>query len=135
MDTLTRIQRSERMSRVRSKDTKPELAVRRLIHRLGFRYRLHVGTLPGKPDIVLRKRKLAIFIHGCFWHRHCQGCRLTRLPKSRLSYWIPKLKRNRERDLENERKLRKAGWRILVIWECQIPAGEKLKRRLLHFLV
>src|SRR5450755_2355664 len=106
MDTLTPSERSERMSRVRAKDTKPELVVRRLTHRLGFRYRLHVGTLPGKPDLVFPKRRLAIFVHGCFWHRHSAACLLTRMPKSRLDFWIPKLEQNRKRDLLNQRKLR-----------------------------
>jgi DNA mismatch endonuclease (patch repair protein) len=134
MDTLTQAQRSERMSRVRSKNTRPELIVRRLIRTLGFRFRTYGKHLPGKPDVFFPTRKLAIFVHGCFWHRHGTRCRLTRLPKSRLDYWIPKLERNRRRDIAEHRKLRKAGWRTLVIWECQLKESDKIERRLTAFL-
>ncbi len=122
------------MRRVRSKNTKPELIVRRLIRRMGFRFRLHVSALPGKPDLVLSGRKLAIFVHGCFWHRHRKGCRLTRMPKSRLDYWRPKLERNHARDIQNRRKLRRHGWRVLVVWECQLADHDGLERRLSDFL-
>ncbi len=98
MDTLTPEQRSERMSRVRNKDTKPEMRVRRLVHALGYRYRLHDSRLPGRPDLVFKSRHKVIFVHGCFWHRH-DRCELCRMPKSRLQFWKPKLKANRERDL------------------------------------
>jgi DNA mismatch endonuclease (patch repair protein) len=121
------------MSRVKRTDTKPELRVRRLLYSMGYRYRLHAGALPGKPDIVFRPRKCAIFVHGCFWHRH-GGCALCRLPKSRLSFWKPKLEGNRLRDLKNQRKLKKDGWRLLVIWECELRDEKKLKRRVLKFL-
>lgn len=121
MDTLTAVERSERMSRVRSADTTPELFVRRLIHRMGFRYRLHVSGLPGKPDLVFPSRGKIIFIHGCFWHRHPGAtCKLARMPKSRLEFWKPKLEKNRERDLKSQRDLRREGWKVLVIWECGI---------------
>ena|SRR5450755_1793377 len=132
MDTPAPGERSERMSRVRAKDTKPELAVRRLTHRLGFRYGLHVGRLPGKPDLVFPQRRLAIFVHGCFWRRHSAACPLARLPKSRLDSWI--LKQNRKRDLLNQRKLRDAGWRTLVIWECQLRDEKKMGSGILRFL-
>lgn len=120
MDTLTGQQRSERMSRIKSRNTGLELKVRKLIHGLGFRYRIHAKDLPGRPDIVFRKRKLAIFVHGCFWHRHPdRGCALARLPKSRLDFWLPKLEGNRRRDLEKQACLEALGWTVCVIWECQ----------------
>ena len=133
MDTLSPQERSERMSRVKGKDTKPELQVRRLVYRLGFRYRLHCVGLPGKPDLVFTRRKRVIFVHGCFWHRH-PGCALCRMPKSKLRFWRPKLEGNRIRDLRNQRQLRRGGWRLLVIWECQITDEKKLKDRILKFL-
>lgn len=125
MDTLSRTERSERMARIRGRDTKPELAVRRLLHQCGFRYRLHRATLPGKPDLVFPSRHKAIFVHGCFWHRH-PGCRLARLPKSRLQFWLPKLEENRARDLKNIRRLRKLGWKTHVVWECQLRDVNRL---------
>ena len=115
MDNLTKRERSERMSRVRGKDTKPEMAVRRLVHRMGFRYRLHVGDLPGKPDMVFPRLCKIILVHGCFWHQH-PGC--GRQPKSKMGFWTKKLSQNRERDLRNQQKLRRLGWRILIVWEC-----------------
>jgi len=133
MDTLSPKERSERMGRVKGKDTKPELVVRRLVHRLGFRYRLHAENLPGKPDLVVVGKKKLIFVHGCFWHRH-RGCARCRMPKSRLEFWKPKLEENRKRDLRNQRSLRKAGWRIHLIWECQLADREKLENRILEFL-
>ena len=133
MDTLTPAERSERMSRVRNKDTKPEWIVRRLVHRLGFRYRLHSGRLPGRPDLVFPSKHKAIFVHGCFWHRH-PGCRNCRTPKSRLGFWKPKLRANRVRDLKNERALKKLGWRFLVVWECEVKDFEHLSPRLRDFL-
>lgn len=133
MDTLTRAQRSERMSRVRPKDTKPEWVVRRLLHRLGYRYRLHVRGLPGQPDLVFPSRKKVIFVHGCFWHRHPR-CKNTRLPKSRLDFWKPKLEGNRKRDLKHQRQLRRLGWKFLVIWECETKSESLTKRKALEFL-
>ena len=131
-DSLSPAERSERMSRVRSKDTKPEWIVRRLVHGLGYRYKLHDAALPGKPDLVFPARRKVIFIHGCFWHRHGARCPLTRLPKSKLDFWRPKLERNRERDQRNKRLLRAAGWRVLTIWECQL--SRDLTNRITKFL-
>lgn len=133
MDTLTPTQRSERMSRVRSKDTKPEMAVRRLVHGLGYRYRLHGRKLPGHPDLVFASRRKVIFVHGCFWHRHPR-CKNTRLPKSKLDFWKPKLEDNRKRDLKSQRMLRKLGWAYLVIWECEVNGTEVLTKRIIDFL-
>jgi DNA mismatch endonuclease, patch repair protein len=134
MDTLTPQERSERMSRVRGRDTKPELLVRQIVHRLGFRYRLHSAELPGKPDLAFIGRRRTIFVHGCFWHQHGGRCALSRLPKSRLSFWKSKLEGNRKRDLRNQRKLRRDGWRVLVLWECQLNDEEKLECRILEFM-
>jgi DNA mismatch endonuclease (patch repair protein) len=119
MDTLTTLQRSERMARIRSRDTKPELAVRRLVHSMGFRYRLHARNLPGRPDLVFPGRGKIIFVHGCFWHRH-GTCVNTRWPKSRLEFWKPKLEANHARDIANRKALRSLGWKVLTIWECQL---------------
>ncbi|WNK01246.1 DNA mismatch endonuclease Vsr [Thalassospiraceae bacterium LMO-JJ14] len=132
-DTLTPKQRSERMARIRAQDTKPEMVVRRIIHSHGYRFRLHAKELPGKPDIVLRPRKKAIFVHGCFWHRH-PNCSLARLPKSRLDFWEPKLEQNRKRDLKNQCELKILGWDFLVVWECELGDMNALKSRLLDFL-
>ena len=118
-DTLTQQERSERMSRIRGKDSASEMRLRRMIHGMGFRYRLHVKTLPGTPDLVFPARKAVIFMHGCFWHRH-QDCRLARMPKSRVAYWREKLEANRRRDDENVRRLNELGWSVLVVWECQM---------------
>lgn len=134
-DTLGKAERSERMSRVRGKDTKPELAVRRLVHRMGYRYRLHRRDLPGTPDLVLPSRRKAIFVHGCFWHRHPDPkCKLARWPKSRLEFWEPKLEGNRRRDQENQAKLRELGWSVLVVWECQIGYKEHIENIIRAFL-
>lgn len=120
-DTLSPRERSERMGRIRSKDTRPELAVRRLVHKLGYRYRLHKKDLPGTPDLAFPARHMVIFVHGCFWHRHSDpDCALARLPKSKLDFWRTKLEHNRERDQVNYTKLREIGWNYLVIWECQL---------------
>lgn len=132
-DTLTPSERSERMSRIRNRDTKPELLVRRLVHSLGFRYRLHRLELPGKPDLVFSSRRKIIFVHGCFWHRH-PDCSLARLPKSRLDFWVPKLERNRKNDLLKQDELRRLGWVVLVIWECELREHDGLKRKIMEFL-
>ena len=133
MDTLTSEERSERMSRVRGKDTKPEMLVRRLVHGLGYRYRLHRRDLPGNPDMVFPSRCKAIFVHGCFWHRH-PNCKLARIPKSRRDFWVPKLEGNRKRDLANEKRLREMGWEPMVIWECETKDAESLANRITLFL-
>jgi DNA mismatch endonuclease, patch repair protein len=135
LDTLGKSERSERMSRVRGKDTKPEIAVRRLLHGMGYRYRLHARDLPGSPDIVFRGRRKAIYVHGCFWHRHpAQTCKLARLPKSRREFWVPKLEGNRQRDLRNQNLMAKMGWNVLLIWECEIVDQRALVERLRIFM-
>jgi DNA mismatch endonuclease (patch repair protein) len=134
LDTLTPAQRSERMSRVRSKDTKPEMRVRSLVHRMGFRYRLHDRSLPGNPDMVFPSRGKIIFVHGCFWHRHRDRCAFTRWPKSRLEFWKPKLEKNRQRDRVVRNKLRRLGWTVLVVWECELKEPDKLAERVRAFL-
>jgi DNA mismatch endonuclease (patch repair protein) len=123
------------MSRIRGKDTKPELVVRRLLHGMGYRYRLHRRDLPGAPDIVFIRRRKVIFVHGCFWHRHPDSrCPLARLPKSRLEFWRAKLEGNRRRDEENEARLRGLGWNILIIWECQIKEISPIETIITDFL-
>lgn len=116
----TPLTRSEQMATVRCKDTGPERRVRAALHASGLRYRLHARDLSGRPDIVFRSRRVAIFVHGCFWHRHNDpACKLARVPKSRLEFWLPKLNGNRERDARNLTALEAAGWRVLIVWECQ----------------
>jgi DNA mismatch endonuclease, patch repair protein len=134
MDTLTPEERSEIMSRVKGKDTRPEMVVRRLIHGMGFRYQLHRADLPGKPDIVFPGRRKVIFVHGCFWHRH-KNCKLARLPKSRVSFWEKKLEANRVRDTASQKTLNEMGWRTMIIWECEISDAVVLAERLRRFLV
>lgn len=134
-DTLTTAQRSDRMSRIKGKGTKTELTIRRLIHRLGYRYRLHKKDLPGQPDMVFARHKAVIFIHGCFWHRHPDPkCPLARLPKSRLTFWQHKLDSNRTRDIRVEEELKTRGWRVLVIWECQLRERSQLETIIREFL-
>ena len=135
VDTLTKQERSDLMSRIRSKDTKPELIVRRLVYSMGYRYRLHRRDLPGTPDLVFSGRKKAIFVHGCYWHYHKDpACRLARLPKSRLDFWKPKLEGNRRRDSKNCGKLRDLGWDVLVVWECEIENQQYIEKVLRTFL-
>jgi DNA mismatch endonuclease, patch repair protein len=135
MDTLTPRERSERMSKVRSADTRPEMVVRRLVHGMGYRYRLHRKDLPGKPDLVLPGRRKVIFMHGCFWHRHGDPeCRLARLPKSRLDFWVPKLTANKERDARVQVRLEELGWDVMTVWECQVRDAEALKKKISEFL-
>ena len=134
-DMLTPRQRGELMARIRSKDTRPEMRVRRLVHSMGYRYRLHARELPGCPDLVFRPRRKAIFVHGCFWHRH-EGCSRNRIPKSpeTRDYWLAKLNGNVERDRRNEAALREDGWRILVIWECETKDLTQIAGRIRNFL-
>lgn len=118
MDCLTPEARSRLMSKVRGKDTKPEMAVRQYLHARGLRFRLHHKSLPGKPDLVFKSREAIVLVHGCFWHGH--GCSKGRLPKSRLDFWGQKIEDNIARDKRNIRTLRALGWRVYVIWQCQI---------------
>jgi len=131
-DPLTPAERSERMSRIRSSDTKPEMEVRRLIHKMGYRYGLHSKDLPGHPDLVFRRRGKVIFVHGCFWHQH--GCRQYRMPKSRLEFWLPKLENNIKRDKIELEQLLKAGWETMIIWECQLKNMGEVRDRVMSFL-
>ena len=133
MDTITKAQRSRVMALVRSKDTRPELAVRRLLTSAGYRYRLHRVDLPGCPDIVLSGRRKIVFVHGCFWHQHA-GCPQCRTPKSRVHFWRQKLGANRRRDARNRRDLRRLGWRVGVVWECELRRPERVLNRLREFL-
>ena len=128
-DHLTKERRSWNMSRIKAKDTKPEIAVRSLLHRMGFRFRLHDKKLPGKPDIVLRKYKTVIFVHGCFWHRHT-GCKDATMPKSNREFWRKKFEANVNRFETVSKQLRKLGWRVEVIWQCEVKDKECLRRRL-----
>lgn len=132
MDKFSLSKRSEIMSSIRGRDTRPEIAVRKLVYALGYRYRLHVRKLPGCPDLVFRKRKKVIFVHGCFWHGH--GCKKGHPPKSNLDYWLPKLEENKNRDARNIRELEALGWKVLVIWQCEIKDAEQLKQRVISFL-
>ncbi len=122
------------MRAIKSKNTKPEMAVRRLVHGMGYRYRLHRKDLPGKPDLTFGPRNKAIFVHGCFWHQH-PGCRDARMPAKRLDYWEPKLTANVVRDARNLRLLRRLGWSVAVVWECQVESDvSAVGRRLQRFL-
>lgn len=132
IDHVSAKKRSIIMSRIRSKNTKPELIVRKLVYSLGYRYKLHSKTLPGHPDLVFTGRKKVIFVHGCFWH--CHGCKKGQPPKSRLDYWLPKLEQNRRRDSENENKLRSQGWSSLIIWQCELKFPELVRNRIRDFL-
>lgn len=124
--------RSEMMAAVHSKNTKPEMLVRRLVHGMGYRYRLHHPGLPGKPDLAFPSKKKIIFVHGCFWHQH--GCAFSHVPKSNVAYWAPKLERNQDRDREHIKALRSDGWKCLVLWECQLDKPGLLLSRLSRFL-
>ncbi|MGE4441037.1 MAG: very short patch repair endonuclease [Desulfomicrobium sp.] len=132
-DTLSPAERSELMSRIRSKDSGPEMRLRRLIYRLGYRYRLHVKDLPGTPDLVFPSRRAVIFMHGCFWHHH-EGCKLARLPKSKLDFWKKKLESNKNRDASQQLRLHELGWRVLVVWECELDDADRLTMTIRHFL-
>jgi DNA mismatch endonuclease, patch repair protein len=125
--------RSALMARIGPKHTKPELEVRRILRTLGERYSLHRATLPGSPDICISGKKKIVFVHGCFWHRH-RGCRKTTTPKTRRLFWLTKFKQNVARDRRNVTALRRAGWGVLVVWECQCHNPERLERRLESFL-
>ncbi|MGI8782404.1 MAG: very short patch repair endonuclease [Acidobacteriota bacterium] len=132
-DVLTAEERSACMRAVRGQDTKPEMVVRRMLHGMGYRYRLHTKHLPGKPDLVFPSRHKVIFVHGCFWHMH-QCRRGKRIPVSNFQYWNQKRNRNADRDRKHIKALRRAGWKILVIWECRIKDVNRLRARLTEFL-
>jgi DNA mismatch endonuclease Vsr len=134
MDILSPEERSRLMASIRAKDTKPEVAVRRMLHAMGYRFRLHRRELPGTPDIVLAARRSVIEVRGCFWHQH-PGCPRARVPATRPDYWMPKLSANVARDARNCRLLRRSGWRVAVVWECQIGRDPgAVARRLRRFL-
>ena len=134
-DKLSAIERSRNMASIRSKDMKPELAVRKIAHALGFRFRLHRKDLPGKPDLVFPKYQAVIFVHGCFWHQHADArCLDGRPPKSNLAYWGPKLARNAKRDALSQAALEAEGWRVLVIWECETKDVSSLAAKIAAFL-
>jgi len=123
-DLLTPVERSERMSRIRGKDTQPELALRKALHSLGLRYRLHAVDLIGKPDLVFPRYKTVVFVHGCFWHRHA-GCRIASTPKTNTSYWIEKFNKNVLRDACVIAALESLGWKVIVVWECELNSYGK----------
>lgn len=133
VDSLNPEERSQIMARVRSKNSRPELAVRKIVFALGYRYRLHARALPGCPDLVFRPKRKVIFVHGCFWHRHA-NCALARMPKSRIDFWTTKLEGNRNRDKRSKRALVREGWKVLTIWECQLADAARLATRIRRFL-
>ena len=126
-------QRSRNMSAIKSKNTKPEITVRKLLHSMGYRFRLHKKDLPGSPDIVLPKYKTVIFVHGCFWHRH-QNCKYASNPKTRREFWKKKFKENIERDKKTQEKLKNLGWKTKIVWECEIKKQDKLIKKIEDFL-
>jgi len=129
VDRISREHRSWNMSRIRGKNTAPERRVRSLLHSMGYRFRLHRKNLPGKPDIILPKHRSAIFVHGCFWHRH-PGCKYAYIPKSRVGFWQRKFAGNQMRDRRVRQQLDELGWRVVIVWECEVNDQEKLKNRL-----
>ncbi len=133
IDTLSPEERSQRMKLVKGRDTKPELQVRGVLKKMGYHYRLQYAKLPGKPDFAFPGKQKAIWIHGCFWHRH-DNCTLARLPKGRQDFWVPKLDENRRRDLENEERVRHMGWESLVIWECELKNPAMIEDEIRKFL-
>ena len=132
MDNVPPKVRSTIMASVGQKNTRPEMAVRRMLHRLGYRYALHSADLPGRPDLVFRPRRKVIFVNGCFWHGH--SCRKGRLPSSRVAFWREKIRSNTARDLRNVSELRANDWEVCVVWECETNDLESLSTRLIHFL-
>lgn len=134
VDTVSSTERSRMMRLVRSKDTRPEMLVRRLVYKLGLRYRLHESRLPGKPDLVFWGRRKVIFVHGCFWHLHI-ACARAKLPKSRVEFWRCKLEANQRRDVANLATLSNRGWQVLVIWECELGDLVALEHRVRDFLL
>ena len=132
-DPLNRKQRSELMARIGGRDTAPEMAVRRIAHRMGLRFRIHRKDLPGRPDLVFPKHRLALFVHGCFWHRH-EGCRFAYMPKTRIEFWKKKFEGNVARDKRQESALHALGWKVLTIWECEVRNIEEVERKIGAFL-
>ena len=133
MDLISKEHRSWNMSRIKSANTKPEMAVRSILHKLGYRFRLHRKNLPGSPDIVLPKYNSVIFIHGCFWHRH-KDCKKAYTPKTKRSFWEEKFKTNIERDIKVKKELKSDGWRVFVVWECELSYIESVSKELEKFL-
>lgn len=133
MDKVSREKRSEVMRAVRSKDTRPELLVRRIAHALGFRFRVNVKDLPGRPDLAIKSRKKAIFVHGCFWHRH-NDCKRATIPRSNETYWLKKFAGNIERDKKVLAAYRAIGWKPLVIWECELGNQKTISKRIKRYL-
>jgi len=129
MDSISKERRSWNMSRIRSKNTRPELLVRSILHRSGYRFRLHARELPGRPDIVLPKWKTVVFVHGCFWHRH-KGCRFAYSPKSQKAFWRNKFRENMKRDVRKAEALASSGWTVVTVWECELACPAKLGERL-----
>lgn len=135
MDKISATRRSQNMARIKSKGMAPELAVRRIVHQLGYRFRLHGSELPGKPDLVFAKRKRVIFVHGCFWHQHPDPtCKDSRVPKTRQEYWVPKLTSNVVRDKQHVTQLEATGWAVLIVWECETADRAALQRSIVNFL-
>ncbi|ALD97296.1 very short patch repair endonuclease [Pseudomonas syringae] len=132
-DVVDSATRSRMMAGIQGKNTSPELLIRKALHARGFRFRIHSKHLPGKPDLILPKHKAAIFIHGCFWHGH--GCRFFKIPKTRTEFWLEKIHRNQARDLAQIADLQKAGWKVLIVWECAVRLMNKEKSTLLVDLV
>ena len=133
MDHLTKSKRSENMSRIKNKNTTPEIAVRKTLHSMGYRYRLHSASVYGKPDIVIKTKRKAVFVHGCFWHRH-KNCSLATTPKTNTSYWEKKFQTNIARDKKVQERLDKENWKFLIIWECEIKDKTELKKKLSKFM-
>lgn len=134
VDRISPVERSRVMAAVKSKDTTPEMIVRRMVHSMGYRYRLHTKNLPGTPDLVFPRLRKVVNVHGCFWHMH--SCGRCRIPASRRSYWTAKIRRNAQRDKRTKRRLQRAGWQVLVVWECQTMPGklDRLRARISRFL-
>lgn len=129
-DIVSKKKRSEMMSGIKGRDTKPEIKVRSVLHGMGYRFRLHVKDLPGKPDIVLRRLKTVVLVHGCFWHRH-RGCKLAYCPKTRKSFWMEKFDSNIRRDRLVTKQLKQLGWAVIVVWECDLKKPERMQKKLL----
>ena len=121
------------MSKIRSNNTKPEISLRKALFAKGFRYKINDKKLQGKPDIVLSKYKTVIFVHGCFWHNH-KGCKRAHLPKSNIEYWENKIRTNEERDLKNKESLKKLGWNVIVVWECELNTTEKVEQAVINLI-